>query len=1091
MANSAPSFGSGGTGIVYVNVAGATGVASNATAETLLVQPDGRILVAGGAVFTSPTQLDIYVARRLPDGRPDTTFDGDGIAVFGLTGANANESAYGAALQSDGAIVVSGFRYVAPTWSILTARLTADGALDPTFGGSGVVTTTPSSLGGHQADAVAVQADGKLLVAGRLFGTSGKIEAAVLRYNPDGTPDTGFSGDGIAAFALSATSGGRFSDVAIQPDGRIVLAGWHFENARNTLVIARLNSDGTPDASFAGGGFSAVAPYPSTIGSFKGGLTPHSVVLQPDGRILVGAVTEPDGLTGRFGVLRFNADGSLDASFGAAGLATVQPPWFAPAPSAEMILQPDGKIVVGGYGYADIGGVTSQDWIVSRLNADGSVDTGFGTGGSTVTRARDSEIAQALALQPDGKILLAGQSGPSYFAGIVRYHPDGRIDTAFGGSGALDGSPLWTPGEPPVVLDADVQVYDTELQAANDFAGASLVLARAGGANASDRFWASGTLGALTEGGPLVVGGATVGTVVANTGGRLELVFSGASQAQVNAVLQQIAYSSTASTPPASVTIGWSFSDGNTGAQGTGGALAASGATVVRIAVPPDTTAPEAPVIASITDDLAPITGIVPPNGSTDDAQLLISGTAEPGATVRLFDGVVQIGQATASGSGAWEFTTAALAAGAHTFTARAVDAASNVSAASAPYPVTIAEDPVTPPGDTTPPAPPVIASVTDDGGRWAGTVAPGGLLDDLTPTLAGSAEPDSTVQVFVNGAALAGTTVVAGDGSWSFTPGQPLAPGELVFTARATDAAANTGAASAGYAVSMVNVVVGTPGPDTLGGVPTRDWMTGLAGNDTLAGGAGHDTIDGGDGTDTVIAPGPTANYTLALSAAQIVLADATAAGGTDELTNVERLQFADKAVIVESRPSGNYANLPESLWHFFIVAFNAAPGVEYMDQLAEAYNFGLTVKEIVDIFTGKPQFTDTYPLTLTHQQLAEQLVANIVKASASEAAKQEAIADIRGALDLGWSRGDVIYTVFGNLASKPFTDATWGNTARQFYNQIAVSKVYTEGLDQSTTHLPTLRDVLQPVTQATDVSSQAGIVTLIGNALLDGVGA
>jgi hypothetical protein len=116
---------------------------------------------------------------------------------------------------------------------------------------------------------------------------------------------------------------------------------------------------------------------------------------------------------------------------------------------------------------------------------------------------------------------------------------------------------------------------------------------------------------------------------------------------------------------------------------------------------------------------------------------------------------------------------------------------------------------------------------------------------------------------------------------------------------------------------------------------------------------------------------------------------------------------------------------------------------------------------------------------------------VTRIVKNSASEAAKAEAIADVEAALDIGWTRGEVIYQVFGNLGSKPFDDPTWGGTAQQFVNQIEVAKVYTEVLLQGTTHLQTLRDVMKPVTPDTDVSSEAAIVALIGQALLEGVGA
>ena len=118
----------------------------------------------------------------------------------------------------------------------------------------------------------------------------------------------------------------------------------------------------------------------------------------------------------------------------------------------------------------------------------------------------------------------------------------------------------------------------------------------------------------------------------------------------------------------------------------------------------------------------------------------------------------------------------------------------------------------------------------------------------------------------------------------------------------------------------------------------------------------------------------------------------------------------------------------------------------------------------------------------------MATQLVNNIVKNSASTSAKTEAISDIKGALDLGWTVGDVIYTVFGNLARKDLSDPNWGNTAKQFNNEIAVAKYYTEVLNQSTTDLETLRDAIQPVTQTTDVSSDVVIAQIIGVSLMTG---
>ena len=240
--------------------------------------------------------------------------------------------------------------------------------------------------------------------------------------------------------------------------------------------------------------------------------------------------------------------------------------------------------------------------------------------------------------------------------------------------------------------------------------------------------------------------------------------------------------------------------------------------------------------------------------------------------------------------------------------------------------------------------------------------------------------------------------------------------------------------------------------------------------------------------GTDTVSWTQASSNYQLTSTASGWKITDKTGADGTDTVTNIEKLQFSDRTVIVESQSHASYSGLPTELYQFFITAFNAAPGVTYMDQLAEAYNYGLSVESIVNIFTTKTQFTDVYPTSLSHVDLATQLVTNIVKSSATTAAKTEAIADIKGALDAGWTVGKVIYTVFGNLAKKSLTDSTWGGTAQQFNNEIAVAKYYTETLNQSTTDLETLRDAIQPVTQSTDVSSNTVVAQLIGVALMTG---
>jgi len=161
--------------------------------------------------------------------------------------------------------------------------------------------------------------------------------------------------------------------------------------------------------------------------------------------------------------------------------------------------------------------------------------------------------------------------------------------------------------------------------------------------------------------------------------------------------------------------------------------------------------------------------------------------------------------------------------------------------------------------------------------------------------------------------------------------------------------------------------------------------------------------------------------------------------------------------------------------LYRFFAIAFNAAPGVTYMNQLSEAVIAGMKVPQIVEVFTSKPQFTAVYPSFLTNAEFATKMVANVVGASASDAAKSEAVADITGALNAGWSRGKVIYQIFTNLASLT-SDAKWGGTATQLNNEVAYARYYTETLLRDTTDLPTLQAVISGVT-ATSATTAAAI--------------
>lgn len=169
---------------------------------------------------------------------------------------------------------------------------------------------------------------------------------------------------------------------------------------------------------------------------------------------------------------------------------------------------------------------------------------------------------------------------------------------------------------------------------------------------------------------------------------------------------------------------------------------------------------------------------------------------------------------------------------------------------------------------------------------------------------------------------------------------------------------------------------------------------------------------------------------------------------------------------------------------YRFFSIAFDAAPGVEYMNQIADAYATGATTKQVVNAFVSKSQFTNAYPTFLTNEAFASNLVDNVVGTSASAAAITQAKADVVTALNGGLTRGDVIYTIFNNLANKPAGDAVWGATATMMANKVAVAQYYTEVLLSNTTDLGVLQAVLAGVTPTTDVSSPEAIARVIGSA-------
>jgi uncharacterized delta-60 repeat protein len=352
--------------------------------------------------------------------RPEPT-DGDIDPSFGSGGKVVGDFGCEAlALQSDGKIVAAGsFRTAIDPFDLdfVLERYNSDGSRDATFGVSGKALT---DLGGlDYLEAIALQPDGKIVAA----GDSQTIDPfdpdfALARYNTDGSLDVGFGSGGKVLTDLDGDD--YLNAVALQLNGKIVAAGYRSLRGTNSdLALVRYNADGSLDATFGAGG--------KVLTDFGGYDHGNAIALQPDGKIVVaGGSTYVSPDNPDFVLVRYNADGSLDPSFGSGGKVLID---FG---ASAMVLQPDGKIVAAGT--AD-----GPDFVLARYNADGSLDASFGSGGKVVTDFGGTEHGHAIALQPDGKIVAVGTTDSALnvdFA-LARYDPDGSLDASFGSGGRV------------------------------------------------------------------------------------------------------------------------------------------------------------------------------------------------------------------------------------------------------------------------------------------------------------------------------------------------------------------------------------------------------------------------------------------------------------------------------------------------------------------------------------------------------------------------------------------------------------------------------------------------------------------------------
>lgn len=356
------------------------------------VQPNGKIVVVGDTDLFGA--LDVLVMRFHANGSADSTFDNDGRRIYNEPGAEDHGRAV-AVQTNDGKIVAAGYSNLFGRNNALLLRFNADGRLDPTFDNDG--RRLFDSGVEDRIQAVAIQPwDSRIVVAG-YSKELGEEDILVMRFNADGSLDSSFHHDGRVI--IDGSGDNRAQAIALQADRKIVVAGYLRGPGGNDFRIIRLNANGSLDSRFAGSG-------QTSISGFGGDDRALAVALQPIGqetKIVVAGYTNVFG-THDFAVARLNANGTLDDSFNLNGRLIITERGDNRAQAVAV--QADGKIILAGYTNAS----GDHDFAVTRLNADGGLDRPFGTNGRVVTRGfGGDDRALATAISPlGGKIITAG-----------------------------------------------------------------------------------------------------------------------------------------------------------------------------------------------------------------------------------------------------------------------------------------------------------------------------------------------------------------------------------------------------------------------------------------------------------------------------------------------------------------------------------------------------------------------------------------------------------------------------------------------------------------------------------------------------------
>ncbi len=310
-----------------------------------------------------------------------------------------------------------------------TAVAAAPGALDPSFGSSGRVTASlPSDVFSVGTD-VLQQVDGKLVLGGyRSDGSA--TDMGIARFNSDGSLDTSFSDDGL--FAVTFSGGSSRVQAMAMSGNKIVAAGWASNGSNSDFAVRRLSGSGNNDSTFGSGGVVTTA-----IG--VGNDAAYDVIVRSDGRLVAAGYTDTAGANEEdFALVGYTASGALDNSFGSGG--KVQTNLGGSDVAYAMLQQPDGNIVVAGYSAYLNNSAVVADFALVRYSSKGVLDNSFSQDGRVTTAFGNAySVARGLARQRDGKLVAVGcaQSGGQQNLALVRYTSSGTLDSSFGNGGKV------------------------------------------------------------------------------------------------------------------------------------------------------------------------------------------------------------------------------------------------------------------------------------------------------------------------------------------------------------------------------------------------------------------------------------------------------------------------------------------------------------------------------------------------------------------------------------------------------------------------------------------------------------------------------